>query len=272
MASGCDVDLFDEETEEEKKTTEEHAADNYSVSQIAFYSPPIEEVIQRISHSLGTSDNTNVVIDHGEVPIIVKLLASPSDDVREQVELSHKDAELRLLEIRNNYIYQIFPLDQEIESIGDQYWALRVEEVILYWVLEADHLNYFATANSLKKKFKYKMTEVELLLYAYNLDYTPFPPPQRVEDSQIVQSHLNIIIVGYLIVIVPAMDKRITRCSERLEAWLHCFSRKGFKCCYRFIHGCYTSVASHSMSNFRRSGASQKQQHQEILELQSESK
>ncbi|GAU11378.1 hypothetical protein TSUD_343690, partial [Trifolium subterraneum] len=32
----------------------------------------------------GTSDNTKVVIDFGAVPIFVKLLASPSDDVREQ--------------------------------------------------------------------------------------------------------------------------------------------------------------------------------------------
>ncbi|KAL8137137.1 hypothetical protein V2J09_003138 [Rumex salicifolius] len=32
----------------------------------------------------GTSENTRVVIDHGAVPIFVKLLGSPSDDVREQ--------------------------------------------------------------------------------------------------------------------------------------------------------------------------------------------
>lgn len=32
----------------------------------------------------GTSENTKVVIDHGAVPIFVKLLESPSDDVREQ--------------------------------------------------------------------------------------------------------------------------------------------------------------------------------------------
>lgn len=58
------------------------------------------EFLARLSHAVqfeaawaltnvasGTSDHTRVVIDHGAVPIFVQLLSSPSDDVREQVQI-----------------------------------------------------------------------------------------------------------------------------------------------------------------------------------------
>nr|XP_023929865.1 ubiquitin carboxyl-terminal hydrolase 12-like isoform X5 [Quercus suber] len=47
----------------------------------------------------------------------------------EQVELSHPNAELRLLEVFYHKIYKIFPLSEKIENINDQYWTLRAEEV-----------------------------------------------------------------------------------------------------------------------------------------------
>ncbi|KAJ9553775.1 hypothetical protein OSB04_017820 [Centaurea solstitialis] len=51
------------------------------------------------------------------------------NDLKTKVELSHKDAELRLLEVFYHKIYKIFPLNEKIENINDQYWTLRAEEV-----------------------------------------------------------------------------------------------------------------------------------------------
>ncbi|KAJ0570280.1 putative ubiquitinyl hydrolase 1 [Helianthus annuus] len=51
------------------------------------------------------------------------------NDLKTKVELSHKDAELRLLEVFYHKIYKIFPLNEKIENINDQYWTLRAEEI-----------------------------------------------------------------------------------------------------------------------------------------------
>ncbi|KAJ6727513.1 UBIQUITIN CARBOXYL-TERMINAL HYDROLASE 13 [Salix purpurea] len=51
------------------------------------------------------------------------------NDLKAKVELSHPNAELRLLEVFYHKIYKIFPHNEKIENINDQYWTLRAEEV-----------------------------------------------------------------------------------------------------------------------------------------------
>lgn len=51
------------------------------------------------------------------------------DELKTKVELSHPDAELRLLEVFYHKIYKIFPPSEKIENINDQYWTLRAEEI-----------------------------------------------------------------------------------------------------------------------------------------------
>ncbi|CAL9089521.1 unnamed protein product [Musa textilis] len=56
-------------------------------------------------------------------------VADVINDLKTKVELSHPDAELRLLEVFYHKIYKIFPLSEKIENINDQYWTLRAEEI-----------------------------------------------------------------------------------------------------------------------------------------------
>ncbi|KAJ7975928.1 ubiquitin carboxyl-terminal hydrolase 12 [Quillaja saponaria] len=49
--------------------------------------------------------------------------------LKTKVELSHPNAELRLLEVFYHKIYKIFPHNEKIENINDQYWTLRAEEI-----------------------------------------------------------------------------------------------------------------------------------------------
>ncbi|KAJ1702648.1 hypothetical protein LUZ63_002427 [Rhynchospora breviuscula] len=51
------------------------------------------------------------------------------NDLRTKVELSHPNAELRLLEVFYHKIYKIFAPNEKIENINDQYWTLRAEEI-----------------------------------------------------------------------------------------------------------------------------------------------
>ncbi|XP_074282078.1 ubiquitin C-terminal hydrolase 12 isoform X1 [Silene latifolia] len=51
------------------------------------------------------------------------------NELKTKVELSRPDAELRLLEVFYHKIYKIFPPNEKIENINDQYWTLRAEEI-----------------------------------------------------------------------------------------------------------------------------------------------
>ncbi|KAL0460854.1 UNVERIFIED_CONTAM: Ubiquitin carboxyl-terminal hydrolase 12 [Sesamum latifolium] len=56
-------------------------------------------------------------------------VADVLSDLRMKAELSHPNAELRLLEVFTHRIYKIFPSSENIESINDNYWTLRAEEI-----------------------------------------------------------------------------------------------------------------------------------------------
>ncbi|PWA92560.1 ubiquitin-specific protease 13 [Artemisia annua] len=49
--------------------------------------------------------------------------------LKTKVELSHKDAELRLVEILHHKIYKIFHPTENIENVNDFIWTLRAEEI-----------------------------------------------------------------------------------------------------------------------------------------------
>ncbi|CAJ1965196.1 unnamed protein product [Sphenostylis stenocarpa] len=51
------------------------------------------------------------------------------DDLKTKVELSDPEAELRLLEVFYHKIYKVFPPNEKLENINDQYWTLRAEEI-----------------------------------------------------------------------------------------------------------------------------------------------
>ncbi|CAA6658468.1 unnamed protein product [Spirodela intermedia] len=80
---------------------------------IAFHHATKDEVV---IHSIRLPKNSTV----GDV----------INDLKAKVELSHPDAELRLLEVFYHKIYKIFPANEKIENINDQYWTLRAEEVL----------------------------------------------------------------------------------------------------------------------------------------------
>ncbi|XP_010917889.1 ubiquitin C-terminal hydrolase 12 isoform X4 [Elaeis guineensis] len=79
---------------------------------VAFHHATKDEVV---IHSIRLPKNSTV--------------ADVINDLKTKVELSHPNAELRLLEVFYHKIYKIFPPNEKIENINDQYWTLRAEEI-----------------------------------------------------------------------------------------------------------------------------------------------
>ncbi|KAK7839224.1 ubiquitin carboxyl-terminal hydrolase 12 [Quercus suber] len=61
--------------------------------------------------------------------VVVHTIRLPKQSTVGDVELSHPNAELRLLEVFYHKIYKVFPPSEKIENINDQYWTLRAEEI-----------------------------------------------------------------------------------------------------------------------------------------------
>ncbi|XP_061338198.1 ubiquitin C-terminal hydrolase 13-like [Gastrolobium bilobum] len=56
-------------------------------------------------------------------------VADVLDDLKTKVSLSHRNIDLRLLEVFNHKIYKIFSPDEKIVNLNDQYWTFRAEEI-----------------------------------------------------------------------------------------------------------------------------------------------
>ncbi|XP_047982846.1 ubiquitin C-terminal hydrolase 13-like isoform X2 [Salvia hispanica] len=81
----------------------------------------------RVAFRHGT--NSEVEIHNVRLPKD-STVADLLDELRMKVQLSRPNAELRLLEVFTHKIYKIFSSGEKIESINDNYWTLRAEEIL----------------------------------------------------------------------------------------------------------------------------------------------
>ncbi|KAK8671470.1 hypothetical protein V6N13_038066 [Hibiscus sabdariffa] len=72
---------------------------------------------------------------------------------KDEVELSHPGAELRLLEVFYHKIYKIFPPNEKVENINDQYWTLRAEEW-KFAFLSLAHPDYLQDSDVVATRFQ----------------------------------------------------------------------------------------------------------------------
>ncbi|KAK3017522.1 hypothetical protein RJ639_007459 [Escallonia herrerae] len=94
---------------------------------VAFHHATKDEVV---IHNIRLPKQSTVgdVLNELKTKASINTVKSCKCRIGAKVELSHPDAELRLLEVFYHKIYKIFPLIEKIENINDQYWTLRAEE------------------------------------------------------------------------------------------------------------------------------------------------
>ncbi|KAF9599581.1 hypothetical protein IFM89_001077 [Coptis chinensis] len=93
---------------------------------------PELQVLKTLKVSFQHATNDEVAIHYITLPK-QSTVADLINDLKNKVtiatvELSHSNAELRLLEVFYHKIYKVFPTSEKIERISDQYWTLRAEE------------------------------------------------------------------------------------------------------------------------------------------------
>ncbi|KAI3902003.1 hypothetical protein MKW92_032900 [Papaver armeniacum] len=128
------------------------------------------------------------------------------NDLKTKIELSHPDAELRLLEISYHKISKIFPLSEKIVNISDEYWTLRAEEIpeeeknlghqdrlirVYHFTIGASQ-NQMQTLHAVKLRIQKKLQvadeEFEKWKFA---TLSLLHPPEYLQDSDIVLSRFQ---------------------------------------------------------------------------------
>ncbi|KAM0850080.1 hypothetical protein ACQ4PT_053319 [Festuca glaucescens] len=114
------------------------------------------------------------------------------NDIKSKVELSHPDAELRLLEVFYHKIYKIFAPSEKIENINDQYWTLRAEEQVqnfgepFFMVIREDE-----TLSSIKERLQKKLKVSDEDFSKWKFAYISLGRPDYFEDSDTVATRFQ---------------------------------------------------------------------------------
>ncbi|XP_075520070.1 ubiquitin C-terminal hydrolase 12-like isoform X1 [Primulina tabacum] len=125
--------------------------------------------------------------------------------LRMTVELSHPNAELRLIEVFMHKIYKIFAVNESIESINDNYGTLRAEEI-------CEEEKSLGPLDCLIRVYHFKSVEIEKQMQIHNFG-VPF---LLVIHENEVLSHVKIRV-----------QKKLNVPDDELSKWKFAFVSDG---------------------------------------------